>query len=59
MAIILEGSWFRTCQECGYNKVDIKPDSTMNDAYANRKCPRCKSIAFDYGACCIKNVEED
>jgi hypothetical protein len=41
--------WIRTCQECGHKQEDKKPEGTMSDAYANRKCQRCRSEALDYG----------
>ena len=40
----------RTCQSCGYKLVCSPPDSKTFDRYRERKCPKCKSIDFDYGS---------
>ena len=42
--------WIRTCQECGNKQEDKKPVDDMTDAYANRKCKKCKSEALDFGS---------
>jgi len=46
-----EGDWIRTCQECDYTQKDIMPDyeKELPNAYAYRKCKRCRSEALDYG----------
>jgi hypothetical protein len=43
--------WIRTCQACGHRQPDTKPDQSaeLSNAYANRKCRRCRSEALDYG----------
>jgi len=42
--------WIRKCQECGNIQEDKQPTlGTLPDAYANRKCKKCKSEALDYG----------
>jgi hypothetical protein len=42
--------WTRTCQACGHKQTtDTQPSGCMSDAYANRKCEKCKSEALDYG----------
>lgn len=47
--------WIRTCQECGYLlSVEKEPIDKTRPSYLNRKCPLCKSEAFDYG----KNVSD-
>jgi predicted nucleic-acid-binding Zn-ribbon protein len=43
----------RTCQECGYKLITPTgpgPGAKVTDAYIFRKCPKCKSEAFDYGS---------
>src|SRR5258707_15408316 len=43
--------FIRTCQECGYKLVCSRPkDGPLSNSYTNRKCPSCKSEAFDYGS---------
>ncbi len=41
--------WIRTCQECGHRQKDVQPTREFSDAYANRKCKKCKSSGLDYG----------
>jgi predicted nucleic-acid-binding Zn-ribbon protein len=43
-------TFIRTCQSCGYRLVCQPPDSKTWDRYSERKCPKCKSIDFDYGS---------
>lgn len=48
----LEGTWLRTCQECGNKQKAIKPDTTkeLTNSYRNSKCKKCKSESLDYGS---------
>jgi hypothetical protein len=44
--------WVRTCQVCDYtlNSSTEPSDKTKaSNSYGFRKCPKCKSEAFDYG----------
>ena len=51
--------WVRTCQECGNEQKDNKPDSEqeLSDSYRNRKCKKCKSESLDYGTWVSKENE--
>ena len=44
--------FIRTCQECGYKLECKEPEhkQAASNAYLNKKCPKCKSEAFDYGS---------
>lgn len=43
--------WIRTCQECGHEQEEKKPKNfKIADAYANKKCKKCKSEALDFGS---------
>lgn len=41
--------WKRKCQECLDVQADKEPQGLLTDAYANRKCKKCKSEALDFG----------
>lgn len=57
--------YYRTCQECGHVQQDVDPDAITNnrrEAYRERKCKRCGSIALDWGSISdprVMRVEED
>lgn len=45
--------FIRTCQECFYkleSETGPEPGEAVTNAYDFRKCPRCKSEAFDRGS---------
>lgn len=48
----MEGYTFiRTCDACGYKlKLAGEPKNKETRSYIYRKCPQCKSEAFDYGS---------
>lgn len=51
--------WIRTCQECGNDQEDKEPVGQMTDAYANRKCKECNSMALDYGSYESEDEDDD
>jgi hypothetical protein len=43
--------YVRTCQACNYElKASVEPKDKSKASFLFRKCPRCKSEAFDYGS---------
>lgn len=43
--------YIRTCQSCGYELVlSHEPKDTTSKSFRFRKCPKCKSEAFDFGS---------
>ncbi len=43
--------WVRTCTCCDYKLVsNTEPKDKSKPSYGYRKCPKCKSEAFDYGS---------
>jgi len=52
--------FIRTCQACGF-ELDCKGESKRKDtrAYTERRCPKCKSEAFDFGSWRIEGSKFD
>jgi len=42
--------YIRTCQACGFKLDCEEPLRKDTRAYTERKCPKCKSEAFDFGS---------
>ena len=50
--------WIRTCDECGFQQEDVKPQR-LTDAYQNRKCKNCKSSGLDFGANILEEEDDN
>jgi len=43
--------YIRTCTCCDYELVSrTEPKDKTSNSFRNRRCPKCKSEAFDYGS---------